>query len=74
MKTVVEKEEKIEQNVQKISEAVNQRVQKDIRDLDWKNTLKLALVKQPLAWIFLIVILFSPYGADFVKFVASLFK
>ena len=74
MKTVVEKEEKIGQNVQKISEAVDQRVQKDIRDLDWKNTLKLALVKQPLAWIFLTVILFSPYGADFVKFIMGLFK
>lgn len=74
MKTVVEKEEKIEQNVQKISEAFDTRAQRDIRDLDWKNTLKLALVKQPLAWIFLMVILFTPYGADFVKFIMGLFK
>lgn len=74
MKAVVEKEEKIEAETKKISEAVDSRMRKDIRDLDWKNTLKLALVKQPWPWLFLGIALISPWGGDVVKWFVALFK
>ena len=74
MKTVVEKEEKIESEVQKIAIAVDRRVKKDIRDLGWKDTFKLALVKQPWPWLFLGIVAFSPVGIDFFKWLIKFFN
>lgn len=74
MKTVIEKEEKIAFEVQKIAIAVDGRMKKDIRDLNWKNTFKLALVKQPWPWLLLGVIAFSPVGNDFFKWLMKLFQ
>lgn len=74
MKTVIEKEEKIESEVQKIAIAVDGRIKKDIRDLGWKDTLKLALVKQPWPWLLLGIIALTPFGADFFKWIMNLFK
>ena len=66
MKNVVEREDardtvirKIGQDVEKIGVAVENRVKRDIRDLDWKDTMKLVLVK-PWIWLFFALLVFSP--------------
>lgn len=66
MKKVVENDRslndqvgKIGGEVEKISEAVQNRIKRDIRDLGWKDTMKLVLVK-PWIWIFLAFFAFSP--------------
>lgn len=74
MKDALEKDELIETEVKKISDAIQSRAQKDIRDLGWKDTFKLALVKQPWPWLFLGIFVFSPYFPEVWKWLTSLFK
>ncbi len=75
MKAVVLKEDardkaigKIGEEVGKIGAAVENRVKRDIRDLNWKDTMKLVLVK-PWFWLFLAFFVFSPKCVElFEKF------
>ena len=75
MKSVVLKEDardkaigKIGGDVEKIQAAVENRVKRDIRDLNWKDTMKLVLVK-PWFWAFLTFFVFSPKCVElFEKF------
>lgn len=50
--------------------AVSKSSRRDIRDLDWKDTLKLALVK-PWIWLFLSAACFSPKGVELIQFLFS---
>lgn len=76
MKSVIEKEDArdgvlsaVSADVKHISEAVHNRIAKDIRDLNWKDVLKLVLVK-PWLWLCLALLSFSPKG---VELIATLF-
>ena len=63
---------KIGQDVSKISVAVENRVKRDIRDLDWKDTLKLIAVK-PWVWIFFVFFVFSPKCVELVQILIKKF-
>ena len=52
---------------QKYQDLVEQvRTKRDIKNLDWKDTMKLVLVK-PWFWIFLAVTTFSPKGLEIIQ-------
>lgn len=52
---------------QKYQDLVEQvRTKRDIKNLDWKDTVKLVLVK-PWFWIFLAVTTFSPKGLEIIQ-------
>ena len=79
MKQVVQNENrlngqigKIGGEVEKISAAVQNRIKRDIRDLGWKDTLKLVLVK-PWIWIFLVFFAFSPKCVELVQMLLDRF-
>lgn len=74
MKTAVEKDKQIESDIKKIAAAVECRQKKDIRDLSWKDVIKLTLVKQPWLWLFLAALVFSPYFPDIWKWITSFAK
>ena len=63
---------KIGQDVSKISIAVDSRVKRDIRDLGWKDTLKLIAVK-PWVWLFLVFFVFSPKCVELVQILIKKF-
>jgi len=63
---------KIGASVGKISLAVENRVKRDIRDLGWKDTVKLVMVK-PWFWIFLVFFVFSPKCVELVQILIKKF-
>lgn len=63
---------KIGRSVGRISVAVENRVKRDIRDLGWKDTLKLIAVK-PWVWIFLVFFVFSPKCIELVQILIKKF-
>ena len=60
-------EEQRKESQTKYEDLVNQvRSKRDIKDLGWKDTIKLVLVK-PWFWVFLAVTTFSPKGLEIIQ-------
>jgi len=60
------------QKVDAIQQAVQNRVKRDIRELGWKDTMKLVMVK-PWVWIFLAFFVFSPKCIELVQLLINYF-
>ena len=60
-------------NVKKVATVVQSSPKRDIKDLNWKDTIKLVLVK-PWIWVFFAIFVFSPKCIELVHLLIDKFK
>ena len=60
-------------NVKKVATVVQSSPKRDIKDLNWKDTIKLVLVK-PWIWVFFAIFAFSPKCVELVHLLIDKFK
>ena len=72
----IERDQKLSQiisNIEQVATAVQSSPKRDIKDLNWKDTMKLVLVK-PWIWVFFAIFVFSPKCIELVQLLVDKFK